>query len=153
MERPANQNVLTEDWDLTSGFPDLAALPLLGLGTASEADLFEYWATKSTGLQGPPLSSSASTGMLSLHPQSSPCNATNHQGQPSSQVPRQPAVFRCKWEGCRYSGSFNRIGDLLRHVRNIHVCPRSYPCPVQSCGEIFNRKDNLQEHMRRRHCD
>lgn len=65
--------------------------------------------------------------------------------------PPPTSSFQCKWEGCRYPGFFNRLNALMRHVKNIHALPRTYPCPVRNCSEVFNRKDNLLEHKRRRH--
>jgi hypothetical protein len=48
---------------------------------------------------------------------------------PSSLHPR-PAYFRCKWEGCRSSTNFRREGDLIRHLRTIHISPNAYiPLP------------------------
>ncbi|CAK46113.1 hypothetical protein M747DRAFT_373462 [Aspergillus niger ATCC 13496] len=58
----------------------------------------------------------------------------------------QLATLRCKWEGCTYSRSFNRREELLRHVRNLHVSPRSYPC--ETCGRRFNQSYNRAVHMR-----
>ncbi|KAE8141789.1 hypothetical protein BDV38DRAFT_278572 [Aspergillus pseudotamarii] len=61
---------------------------------------------------------------------------------------------RCKWEGCTSTKSFNREADLLRHVRTIHIAPRSYRCNVDGCLKSFNRSDNLKGHMLRVHdCD
>lgn len=65
--------------------------------------------------------------------------------------PPPASSFQCKWEGCRYPGSFNRLNDLMHHVKNIHASPRTYTCPVENCSEVSNRKDNLLEHKRRRH--
>ncbi|RDK42308.1 hypothetical protein M752DRAFT_276276 [Aspergillus phoenicis ATCC 13157] len=56
------------------------------------------------------------------------------------------ATLRCKWEGCAYSGTFNRREDLLRHVRNLHVTPQSYLCEI--CGRRFNQSYNRAVHMR-----
>ncbi|KAB8260692.1 hypothetical protein BDV32DRAFT_149126 [Aspergillus pseudonomiae] len=63
-------------------------------------------------------------------------------------------VQRCKWEGCTSTKIFNREADLVRHVRTIHIAPRSYRCNVGGCFRSFNRGDNLKEHMLRVHdCD
>ncbi|KAE8415233.1 hypothetical protein BDV36DRAFT_263237 [Aspergillus pseudocaelatus] len=63
-------------------------------------------------------------------------------------------VQRCKWEGCTSIKCFNREADLLRHVKTIHIAPRSYRCNVDGCFKSFNRDDNLKEHMLRVHdCD
>nr|KMM68468.1 hypothetical protein CPAG_04795 [Coccidioides posadasii RMSCC 3488] len=60
-------------------------------------------------------------------------------------------TFTCGWNGCKYKGTFQRTEDLIRHVRSIHVQANSYPCPVEGCHRPFNRKDNLDMHIRRRH--
>ncbi|PLB50166.1 hypothetical protein P170DRAFT_435355 [Aspergillus steynii IBT 23096] len=64
--------------------------------------------------------------------------------------PRKPKFFICKWEGCTHKRNhFRREIDLMRHVKNIHVSPRSYRCDV--CNMLFNRRDNLEAHTRRVH--
>lgn len=63
------------------------------------------------------------------------------------------ATFKCKWEGCKYSGYFTRETELVRHVKCVHISPRSYLCPVAGCRKVCNRKDNLDEHLRRLHKD
>ncbi|PWY69658.1 hypothetical protein BO94DRAFT_628485 [Aspergillus sclerotioniger CBS 115572] len=57
----------------------------------------------------------------------------------------------CEWNGCTYAHPFNRAADLIRHVRNIHVSPDSFPCWVPGCDRSFNRSDNLMEHLSRVH--
>ncbi|KAJ5467327.1 hypothetical protein N7475_005079 [Penicillium sp. IBT 31633x] len=59
--------------------------------------------------------------------------------------------LKCKWEGCRYTGTFNREHSLIRHIRNIHISPFAHPCLVQGCGQVFNRADNLLQHKRNNH--
>ncbi|KAK2757980.1 hypothetical protein FQN54_004386 [Arachnomyces sp. PD_36] len=65
--------------------------------------------------------------------------------------PRPHATFECKWEGCRYSGSFSRKHELKRHLETKHIDPQAYPCPVVGCGKKCNREDNLQQHIQKRH--
>ena len=57
----------------------------------------------------------------------------------------------CKWEGCKYTGSFGRGADLLRHVQTAHISPRSFVCSVSGCRKSCSRKDNLEAHYRRVH--
>jgi uncharacterized Zn-finger protein len=57
----------------------------------------------------------------------------------------------CKWDGCKYTGSFGREADLLRHVRTAHISPRSFVCSVSGCRKSCSRKDNLEAHHRRVH--
>ncbi|QRD81430.1 hypothetical protein F9C07_2276858 [Aspergillus flavus] len=59
--------------------------------------------------------------------------------------------LRCTWKGCKYKKQFNRSAELERHVRTIHLFPYSYQCTYGGCLKRFNRKDNLKEHMIRRH--
>jgi hypothetical protein len=61
---------------------------------------------------------------------------------------RSPASFKCKWEGCRSSTVFRRVGDLTRHLRTIHILPTAYQCPANHCSKAFGRKDHLKEHMK-----
>ncbi|KAB8217993.1 hypothetical protein BDV33DRAFT_131518 [Aspergillus novoparasiticus] len=67
---------------------------------------------------------------------------------------KQQLAQRCRWEGCTSTRCFNREADLLRHVRYIHIAPRSYQCDVDGCFRSFNRGDNLKDHKLRVHgCD
>ncbi|KAE8147673.1 hypothetical protein BDV25DRAFT_29257 [Aspergillus avenaceus] len=64
----------------------------------------------------------------------------------------QSAVFECKWIDCdSRQKHFARYGDLMRHIRTLHVNPRSIPCVAEDCGEVFNRKDNRDQHVIRKH--
>jgi hypothetical protein len=71
----------------------------------------------------------------------------------SHQNPAPPHVetFRCDWEGCSYTGTFNRRADLNRHTETQHIFPNAYKCPFPQCGSVHNREDNLQAHLRNVH--
>ncbi|KNG91508.1 hypothetical protein ANOM_000048 [Aspergillus nomiae NRRL 13137] len=60
-------------------------------------------------------------------------------------------LFRCGWKDCTYDGTFGREAELMRHVKLLHVSPRSYECRMLGCGRVFNRRDNLLDHRRRAH--
>lgn len=60
-----------------------------------------------------------------------------------------PPTFECKWRGCRSATRFSSEGDLVRHLKSIHISPEAYPC--RECGKSFGRKDHLRDHQRRRH--
>ncbi|KAL3465683.1 hypothetical protein BJX64DRAFT_252271 [Aspergillus heterothallicus] len=62
-----------------------------------------------------------------------------------------PIILSCYWPGCTYTGSFSKKGQLTRHVKTLHVSPRSFACPEVGCGKLFHRKDNRTEHVRRVH--
>ncbi|PWY79870.1 hypothetical protein BO83DRAFT_414806 [Aspergillus eucalypticola CBS 122712] len=87
-----------------------------------------------------------------------PNSAMSHQLHPApgSRIPRAPSrarsppTFECKWEGCSSSTRFSTEGDLVRHLKSIHISPDAYSCLV--CGQSFGRKDHLRYHRRRRHC-
>ncbi|KAL4871504.1 hypothetical protein BDV12DRAFT_194269 [Aspergillus spectabilis] len=68
----------------------------------------------------------------------------------TARLPRTP-VLQCKWQGCDSSHQFKREGDLIRHIRTIHISPGFYLCLVNNCGKSFGRKDHLSEHQKRRH--
>ncbi|KAL4914425.1 hypothetical protein BDW62DRAFT_190313 [Aspergillus aurantiobrunneus] len=55
----------------------------------------------------------------------------------------------CEWKGCESTRKFKRPHDLERHVKTQHIFPGSYKCP--ECPKTFNRRDNCEEHRRRRH--
>ncbi|PKY00309.1 hypothetical protein P168DRAFT_293591 [Aspergillus campestris IBT 28561] len=69
--------------------------------------------------------------------------------QPAQQQSNPDRQLRCEWKDCRYSGTFRRKAELLRHVDTIHVNPQSFKC--QRCASTFNRKYNLKDHSRRVH--
>lgn len=56
-------------------------------------------------------------------------------------------LYSCRWEGCPYSGTFNRESSLIRHLRNMHIAPRAHPCPMPDCNRICNRTDTLRQHL------
>ncbi|PYH66339.1 C2H2-type zinc finger protein [Aspergillus vadensis CBS 113365] len=86
-----------------------------------------------------------------------PNSAMSHQPHPApgSRIPRAPSnthsppIFECKWRGCSSSTRFSTEGDLVRHLKSIHISPDAYSCSV--CGKSFGRKDHLRDHQRRRH--
>ncbi|RAH55458.1 hypothetical protein BO85DRAFT_401386 [Aspergillus piperis CBS 112811] len=86
-----------------------------------------------------------------------PNSAMNHRPHPApgSRIPRAPSnahsppIFECKWRGCSSSTRFSTEGDLVRHLKSIHISPDAYSCLV--CGQSFGRKDHLRDHQRRRH--
>jgi hypothetical protein len=57
--------------------------------------------------------------------------------------------FRCQWAGCRSSRNFRRAGDLIRHLRTIHISPTAFLC--SDCQRSFGRRDHLTAHVKRRH--
>ncbi|KAJ0416234.1 hypothetical protein BJY00DRAFT_317119 [Aspergillus carlsbadensis] len=59
--------------------------------------------------------------------------------------------FQCKWQGCANKPSFLREGDLIRHLKTIHISPDAYRCRVHPCHKPFGRKDHLLEHRKRCH--
>jgi hypothetical protein len=70
-----------------------------------------------------------------------------------SSVPHDSEItpIVCLWQGCTYTGYFQRQAELLRHVKHVHIYRRSFPCPVEGCSSCFNRRDNLQVHLNRTH--
>ncbi|KAE8423474.1 hypothetical protein BDV36DRAFT_242659 [Aspergillus pseudocaelatus] len=60
-------------------------------------------------------------------------------------------ILRCRWEGCTSRRQFNREADLVRHIRTLHIAPRSYKCIIENCSKTYNRGDNLKEHILRVH--
>ena len=67
--------------------------------------------------------------------------------------------WKCNEPGCEASPGFTYSGGLLRHQREVHkmhlnkskalFCP--YPNCNRSSGTGFTRRENLEEHKRRRH--
>lgn len=68
--------------------------------------------------------------------------------------------YKCNEPTCEQNPGFTYSGGLLRHMREVHkkgVGPARRPlyCPhancIRSTGEGFTRRENLEEHLRRRH--
>ncbi|KAL4893327.1 hypothetical protein BDV59DRAFT_193173 [Aspergillus ambiguus] len=78
-----------------------------------------------------------------------PNSGTSNQRNKAPESAHRPPVFECKWQGCPSSTRFSSKGDLVRHIKSIHVAPDAYSC--QNCGKFFGRKDHLRDHQRRRH--
>lgn len=85
---------------------------------------------------------------------------TSHPIQPGSQVAHSkpdginelpPAGLKCLWMGCSYHGTFRSKATLMRHISAKHVNPGTFKC--SSCDKLFNRKDNLEYHLRAKHAD
>lgn len=75
---------------------------------------------------------------------------------------RHERPYKCDHPNCQNSQGFTYSGGLLRHQREVHrwhqttksriFCP--FPdCSRNSTGEGFSRRENLEEHKRRRHPD
>lgn len=66
--------------------------------------------------------------------------------------------YKCSNPACRKNPGFTYAGGLLRHQREVHGMHRTkdpFFCPHSSCnrssGPGFSRRENLDEHLRRRH--
>jgi hypothetical protein len=68
--------------------------------------------------------------------------------------------YKCHEPGCEASRGFTYPGGLLRHQREVHKVyltssKKLMFCPFPNCerasGNGFNRKNNLEEHKRRKH--
>ncbi|KAF7712897.1 Zinc finger C2H2 type domain-containing protein [Penicillium ucsense] len=81
-----------------------------------------------------------------------PCEWSKH-------MDKHDRPFRCHEPGCNRGQGFTYSGGLLRHQREVHkkytnaitpiVCP--YTDCNRSSGNGFTRRENLREHLRRRH--
>jgi hypothetical protein len=60
-------------------------------------------------------------------------------------------TLQCTHSECEYDGFFSRLSGVDRHVKAKHSKLQTYPCPVESCGQDFTRKDKLMEHARTKH--
>ncbi|KAJ5763755.1 hypothetical protein N7533_002436 [Penicillium manginii] len=54
--------------------------------------------------------------------------------------------LRCCWQGCTEIRIFSCEATLLRHVKTIHIAPKSKKCPI--CGYTNGRKDKVRSHFR-----
>jgi hypothetical protein len=75
---------------------------------------------------------------------------------------RHERPYKCQQKGCELNPGFTYSGGLLRHEREVHKMHLTTKvplyCPFPNCnrssgggGEGFTRKENLEEHKRRRH--
>ncbi|PLN75287.1 hypothetical protein BDW42DRAFT_181000 [Aspergillus taichungensis] len=63
----------------------------------------------------------------------------------------QPSHLRCRWIGCSNSKPFARLGDLVRHIKTLHILPGAFHCKICACTRVFNRLDNLNAHIKQCH--
>ena len=83
-----------------------------------------------------------------------PCEWNKH-------MDRHERPHKCREAGCELNPGFTYSGGLLRHQREVHKIHLSTKqplfCPFQNCnrssGTGFTRKENLDEHKRRRHLE
>ena len=74
---------------------------------------------------------------------------------------RHERPYKCREAGCELNPGFTYSGGLLRHQREVHKMHLSTKqplfCPFPNCnrssGAGFTRKENLEEHKRRRHLE
>ena len=74
---------------------------------------------------------------------------------------RHERPYKCREPGCELNPGFTYSGGLLRHQREVHRMHLSTKqplfCPFPNCnrssGTGFTRKENLEEHKRRRHLE
>jgi hypothetical protein len=58
---------------------------------------------------------------------------------------------QCQWKNCSSSTIFQREGDLVRHLKTIHISPNAFPCPEPDCTRAFGRNDHLKNHLKTMH--
>lgn len=84
-----------------------------------------------------------------------PCEWNKH-------MDKHERPYKCSEPTCEQNPGFTYSGGLLRHMREVHkkgVGSKRQPlyCPHQNCirstGEGFTRRENLDEHQRRRHAN
>lgn len=78
---------------------------------------------------------------------------------PSKHMDKHDCPFRCHEPGCTREKGFTDSGGLLHHQREVHQkytnARMPIMCPYADCGRSsgngFTRRENLREHLRRRH--
>ncbi|KIW62404.1 hypothetical protein PV04_10582 [Phialophora macrospora] len=94
------------------------------------------------------------------------CRGKNHQTfkrvcEWNKHMDRHERPYKCRESGCELNPGFTYSGGLLRHQREVHKMHLSTKqplfCPFPNCnrssGTGFTRKENLEEHKRRRHLE
>ena len=98
------------------------------------------------------------------------CDHVNCSGRPQTfkrvcewnkHMDRHERPYKCREAGCELNPGFTYSGGLLRHQREVHKMHLSTKqplfCPFPNCnrssGAGFTRKENLEEHKRRRHLE
>jgi hypothetical protein len=65
---------------------------------------------------------------------------------------RHNRPYKCDFINCAHTTGFGSKGELKRHIDGVHKQP-NLSCPVAGCLYSCSRKDNLRDHMNRRHQD
>ncbi|BCR87532.1 uncharacterized protein ACHE_40096A [Aspergillus chevalieri] len=104
----------------------------------------------------PPLDSNAGSSAQVPHIPTAGPSGSSRRRTTSLKERRSDAVtgagpVKCEWKGCTYPDVFSRRIELKRHVETKHIFPRSYECPEPGCQKLFNRGDNLRQHLHRMH--
>ncbi|CAI7627911.1 unnamed protein product [Penicillium pancosmium] len=60
-----------------------------------------------------------------------------------------PEELRCRWLGCTHLRIFSCEATLLRHIKTVHIAPKSYKC--STCGYSNGRRDKVRDHFRQLH--
>lgn len=98
------------------------------------------------------------------------CDHVNCQGKSQTfkrvcewnkHMDRHERPYKCREPGCELNLGFTYSGGLLRHQREVHRMHLSTKqplyCPFPNCnrssGTGFTRRENLEEHKRRRHLE
>jgi hypothetical protein len=96
------------------------------------------------------------------------CNHQECESQPptfrrrcewNKHMDKHERPYKCAEPGCEKLQGFTYSGGLLRHQREVHkkngTTKATLFCPYPNCnrhtGQGFTRKENLNEHIRRRH--
>ncbi|KAL3458803.1 hypothetical protein BJX64DRAFT_265939 [Aspergillus heterothallicus] len=88
----------------------------------------------------PPQSSQPHAPIMHL-PNTTAMSQALHPSQLSQYTLLEPTPtpsFHCRWEGCQSQTAFKRLPDIIRHLKEIHLAPAAYPCPVEGCSRTFN---------------
>ncbi|KAF8641105.1 hypothetical protein AX17_000748 [Amanita inopinata Kibby_2008] len=59
---------------------------------------------------------------------------------------KEGRLYVCKVEGC--GKCFHRGEHLKRHIRSIHTHEKPFKCTYPLCEKLFNRHDNLLQHLK-----
>jgi Zinc finger, C2H2 type len=129
-------------------FPTEDTASFTSLSPASEAEGTSTAPRRGTSRPGWSARRRGMSVQSSLSAYGSQANIVSSSREPSI-ASETPLV--CKWEGCKYKGSFQRRTELMRHLECIHVFPNAFPCPFDDCFRSFNRRDNLEEHVKKAH--
>ena len=138
------------------------ATPAMQASTASETPQLHFQTRNATAVRRPsPVPRNSRNELCCVHEDCKGKNVTFRRVcEWNKHMDRHERPYKCAHPNCQNAQGFTYSGGLMRHQREVHRWHQTTKsrifCPHPGCsrgpaGEGFSRRENLEEHKRRRH--